>query len=128
MTGKRNETRTTDLNYPMVDLLTGGIIMPLMYVNTLAVCCLLPLTSPWLFMQAWAKGLQDARASGRMGGGGGGSDIATTDQTCQLGSSGLSSRATTSQPAAPPSGSGMAVRKYRDAQGRLTGSATAPRR
>ena len=61
MTGKRNETRTTDLNYPMVDLLTGTI-MPLMYLNTLAVCCLLPLTSPWLFMQAWTKGLQNISA------------------------------------------------------------------
>ena len=50
------------VNYPMVDLLTGTI-MPLMYLNTLVVCCLLPLTSPWLFMQAWTKGLQDARAS-----------------------------------------------------------------
>jgi hypothetical protein len=61
MTGIRNETRTTDLNYPMVDLLTGTI-MPLMYLNTLAVCCLLPLTSPWLFMQAWTKGLQNISA------------------------------------------------------------------
>ena len=61
MTGKRNETLTTDLKYPMVDLLTGTI-MPLMYLNTLAVCCLLPLTSPWLFMQVWTKGLQNARA------------------------------------------------------------------
>jgi len=33
------------LNYPTVDLLTGTIL-PLMYLNTLAVCCLLPLTSP----------------------------------------------------------------------------------
>src|SRR5262249_43945819 len=58
MTGKQNETRSMDLNYPMVDLLTGTI-MPLMYLNTLAVCCLLPLTSPWLFMQTWTKGLQN---------------------------------------------------------------------
>ena len=42
MTGQRNETRTTGLNYPMVELLTGAI-MQLMYLNTLAVCCLLPL-------------------------------------------------------------------------------------
>ena len=42
MTGKRNETRTIGLNYPMVELLTGAI-MQLMYLNTLAVCCLLPL-------------------------------------------------------------------------------------
>jgi len=58
----------------MVDLLTGTI-MPLMYLNTLAVCCLLPLTSPWLLMQAWAKGLQSERVSscasnGTFGGGG----------------------------------------------------------
>jgi len=74
MTGKPNEILTTDLSYPMVDLLTGTI-MPLMYLNTLAVCCLLPLTSPWLLMQAWAKGLQSERVSscasnGTFGGGG----------------------------------------------------------
>jgi len=68
MTGKPNEILTTDLSYPMVDLLTGTI-MPLMYLNTLAVCCLLPLTSPWLLMQAWAKGLQSA-SNGTFGGGG----------------------------------------------------------
>ena len=61
MTGKRNETRTTDFKYPMVELLTGGI-MSLMYLNTLAVCCL-PLSSPWLFMQAWTKGLQNEHGS-----------------------------------------------------------------
>ena len=42
MTDKRNETRSTGLSYPMVELLTGTI-MQLMYLNTLAVCCLLPL-------------------------------------------------------------------------------------
>ena len=42
MIGKRNETRSTSLSYPMVELLTGAI-MQLMYLNTLAVCCLLPL-------------------------------------------------------------------------------------
>ena len=31
MTGKQNETLTTDLKYPMVDLFTGGIVMPLMF-------------------------------------------------------------------------------------------------
>src|SRR5262249_48933817 len=48
-----------NLKYPMVDLLIDAI-MPLMYLNTLAVCCLLPLASPWLFMQAWAKSVRGA--------------------------------------------------------------------
>ena len=47
MTGKRNETHRTGLNYPMVELVTGAI-MSLMYLNTLAVSCLLPLSSLWL--------------------------------------------------------------------------------
>jgi len=29
MTGKRNETLAPHLKYPMVDLLTGGTVMPL---------------------------------------------------------------------------------------------------
>jgi hypothetical protein len=46
MTGKQNETRTAGLNYPMVEVLTGAI-MALVYLNTLGVWWLLPLTSPW---------------------------------------------------------------------------------
>jgi hypothetical protein len=63
MTGKRNETLTTDLKYPMVDLFTGGTVMPLVYLNTLAVSYLLLLNAPWLLMQAWMKGLESKRAS-----------------------------------------------------------------
>ena len=46
----------TDLKYPMVDLLTGAT-MSLMYLNVLAASNLLLLSAPWLFMQAWMKGL-----------------------------------------------------------------------
>ena len=45
MTGKRNETPTTvrGLKYPMVDLFTGGTVMPLMLVNV--VTDMVPLVS-----------------------------------------------------------------------------------
>jgi hypothetical protein len=62
MTGKRNETSTTDLKYPMVDLFTGTV-MPLVYLNTLAASYLLLLNAPWLLMQAWIKELERERAS-----------------------------------------------------------------
>jgi hypothetical protein len=62
MTGKRNETPTTDLKYPMVDLFTGTV-MPLVYLNTLAASYLLLLNAPWLLMQAWIKELERKRAS-----------------------------------------------------------------
>ena len=52
MTGKRNETLTTDLKYPMVDLFTGGTVMPLMFVNVVTTWYLLSLTAPWAFMEA----------------------------------------------------------------------------
>ena len=57
MTGERNETLTTgrDLRYPMVDLFTGGTVMPLMFVNAVTTWYLLPLTAPWAFMEAWLK-------------------------------------------------------------------------
>jgi hypothetical protein len=63
MTDKRNETLTTDLKYPMVDLFTGGTVMPLVYLNTLAASYLLLLNAPWLFTQAWMKELERERAS-----------------------------------------------------------------
>jgi hypothetical protein len=62
MTGKRNETLTTDLKYPMVDLFTGTV-MPLVYLNILAVSYLLLLTAPWAFMQTWTKELETKRPS-----------------------------------------------------------------
>jgi hypothetical protein len=42
----------------MVDLFTGGMIMPLMFVNAAATCYLLSLTAPLAFMQAWTKALE----------------------------------------------------------------------
>jgi hypothetical protein len=56
MTGKRNETSTTKLTYPMVDLFTGTV-MPLMFVNVVTTWYVLSLTAPWLFTQAWMKEL-----------------------------------------------------------------------
>jgi hypothetical protein len=57
MTGKRNETPTTvtGLKYPMVDLFTGGTVMPLMLVNVVTTWYLLSLAAPWLFTQAWME-------------------------------------------------------------------------
>jgi hypothetical protein len=65
MTDKRNETPTTmtGLKYPMVDLFTGGTVIPLVYLNTLAASYLLLLNAPWLLMQAWMKELERERAS-----------------------------------------------------------------
>jgi hypothetical protein len=57
MPDKRNEIPTTGLKYPMVDLFTGTV-MPIVYLNTIAVSYLLLLTSPWLFTQAWMKELE----------------------------------------------------------------------
>jgi hypothetical protein len=54
MTGKGDEPSTTDgLQYPMVDLFTGGTILPLMFINAAATCYLLSLTAPLAFMEAW---------------------------------------------------------------------------
>jgi hypothetical protein len=56
MTGKGD---TTDgLQYPMVDLFTGGTMLPLMFVNAAATCYLLSLTAPLAFMAAWTKVLE----------------------------------------------------------------------
>ena len=52
----------TDLKYPMVDLLTG-VTMSLMYLNVLAASNLLLLSAPWLFTQAWMKGLESGRVA-----------------------------------------------------------------
>lgn len=63
MTGKRNEILTTDLKYPMVDLFTGGTVMPLMFVNVVATWYLLFLTAPCVFMETWLKARESERAS-----------------------------------------------------------------
>jgi hypothetical protein len=62
MAGKRNEALTTNLEYPMVDLLTNAV-MPLVYLNILTASYLMLLTAPWLFMQTWTKELETKRAS-----------------------------------------------------------------
>jgi hypothetical protein len=59
MTGEGGEPSTTDgLQFPMVDLFTGGMILPLMFVNAAATCYLLSLTAPLAFMEAWKKALE----------------------------------------------------------------------
>ena len=61
MTDKLNEIPTTGLLYPMVDLFTGGIVMPLMFVNAVATLYLLSLTASSLLTQAWIKELERGR-------------------------------------------------------------------
>ena len=59
MTGEGGEPANTDgLQYPMVDLFTGGMIMPLMFVNAAATCYLFSLTAPLAVMKAWTKALE----------------------------------------------------------------------
>jgi len=59
MTGKRDEPSTTSgLQYPMVDLFTGSMIMPLMFMNAAATWYLLSLHAPLAFMEAWKKALE----------------------------------------------------------------------
>jgi hypothetical protein len=53
------------LKYPMVDLFTGGLIMPLMYVNALAAWYLMSLNAPRLFTEAWMKALESQREQNR---------------------------------------------------------------
>jgi hypothetical protein len=50
--------KTEGLQFPMVDLFTGGMIMPLMLVNAAATCYLISLTAPLAFMEAWKKALE----------------------------------------------------------------------
>jgi hypothetical protein len=55
MTDKGDEPSTTDgLQYPMVDLFTGGIISPLMFINAAAAWRLLSLNAPSAFLEAWS--------------------------------------------------------------------------
>jgi hypothetical protein len=60
MTGKGDKSSTTNgLQYPMVDLFTGGTMLPLMFVNAAATCYLLSLHAPLAFIQAWTKALEN---------------------------------------------------------------------
>jgi hypothetical protein len=60
MTGTGNEPSTTNgLRYPMVDLFTGGTIMPLMFMNTAMTWYLLSLKAPLTFLEAWTKALEN---------------------------------------------------------------------
>jgi hypothetical protein len=60
MTGIGNEPSTTNgLRYPMVDLFTGGTIMPLMFMNAAMTWYLLSLNAPLTFLQAWTKALEN---------------------------------------------------------------------
>ena len=62
MTGQSDVPATIDgPQYPMVDLFTGGTILPLMFVNAAATCYLLSLTAPLAFMEAWTKVLEVSR-------------------------------------------------------------------
>jgi hypothetical protein len=62
MTGEGGEPSTTDgLQYPMVELFTGGMILPLMFVNAAATCYLLSLTAPLALMHAWTKAFEVSR-------------------------------------------------------------------
>ena len=64
MTGKGDEPSTTDgLQYPMVDLFTGGTMLPLMFMNAAATCYLLSLTAPLAIMEAWTKALERHRSA-----------------------------------------------------------------
>ena len=59
MTGDGGKPSTTNgLQYPMVELFTGGMILPLMFVNAAATCYLLSFTAPLAFMEAWKKALE----------------------------------------------------------------------
>jgi hypothetical protein len=51
-----------DLKYPMVDLFTD-VTMSFMYLNMLTASNLLLLSAPWLFTQAWMKGLESGRVA-----------------------------------------------------------------
>ena len=63
MTGTGGEPSTTNgLQYPMVELFTGGMILPLMFVNAAATCYLLSLTAPLACMDVWKKALETTGA------------------------------------------------------------------
>jgi len=60
MTGKGDEPSTTDgLQYPMVDLFSGGMVMPLMFIKAAMTWYLLSLNAPFAFLDAWEKALEN---------------------------------------------------------------------
>ena len=60
MTGKGDEPSTiAGLQYPMVDLFTGGMML---FVNAAATYYLLSLTAPLALMEAWTKALENQRS------------------------------------------------------------------
>jgi hypothetical protein len=64
MTGKGDEPSTTDgLQYPMVDLFTGGTMLPLMFINAAGAWYLLSLNAPLAFLEAWSNALERQRSS-----------------------------------------------------------------
>jgi hypothetical protein len=67
MTGKGDapSTTTNGLQYPMVDLFSGGMVMPLMFINAAATCYLLSLNAPLAFMKAWATALENPTSRSR---------------------------------------------------------------
>ena len=59
MPGEGGELSTPNgLQFPMLDLFTGSMILPLMFVNAAATCYLLSFTAPLVFMQAWMTALE----------------------------------------------------------------------
>jgi hypothetical protein len=59
MTSKGDEPSTTSgLQYPMVELFTGGMIMPLMFMNAAMTWYLSSLNAPLAFLEAWTKTLE----------------------------------------------------------------------
>jgi hypothetical protein len=64
MAGRGGEPATTaGLQYPMVDMFTGGMTLPLIFVNAAATCYLLSLSAPLAFMEAWKKALETAHGT-----------------------------------------------------------------
>jgi hypothetical protein len=61
-TGKARRTSGL-LRVPMVDLFTGGTMLPLMFMNAAATCYLLSLTAPLAIMEAWTKALERHRSA-----------------------------------------------------------------
>jgi hypothetical protein len=49
----------------MVDLFSGGMVMPLMFINAAATCYLLSLNAPLAFMKAWATALENPTSRSR---------------------------------------------------------------
>jgi hypothetical protein len=44
----------------LASVFTGGMIMPLMFMNAAETCYLLSLTAPLAFMEAWRKAFEES--------------------------------------------------------------------